>query len=147
MKINYQYIMYIIFAICSTVLNFLVQKLCEVTFYSINKSFFSLQIYKSIDIATLLKLATATIAAFIFKYLVDRFLVFKKEKYTTKQKEIAGIGLYTLFSVFTTFLFWGVQLSFKIYLNQEYLGLVLGLGAGYTIKFFLDKHFVFANEK
>ena len=147
MKINYQYIMYIIFAICSTVLNFLVQKLCEVTFYSINKSFFSLQIYKSIDISTLLKLATATIAAFIFKYLVDRFLVFKKEKYTTKQKEIAGIGLYTLFSVFTTFLFWGVQLSFKIYLNQEYLGLVLGLGAGYTIKFFLDKHFVFANEK
>ena len=147
MKINRQYTLYIIFAICSTVLNFLVQKLCEVTFYSINKSFFSLQIYKSIDIATLLKLATATIAAFIFKYLVDRFLVFKKEKYTTKQKEIAGIGLYTLFSVFTTFLFWGVQLSFKIYLNQEYLGLVLGLGAGYTIKFFLDKHFVFANEK
>jgi hypothetical protein len=73
--------------------------------------------------------------------------IIKKEKYTTTQKEIAGIGLYTLFSVFTTFLFWGVQLSFKIYLNQEYLGLVLGLGAGYTIKFFLDKHFVFANEK
>lgn len=145
MKINYQYIMYIIFAICSTVLNFLVQKLCEIMFYSINKSFFSLQIYKSIDIATLLKLATATIAAFIFKYSVDRFLVFKKEKYATKQKEITGIGLYALFSVFTTFLFWGVQLSFKIYLNQEYLGLILGLAAGYTIKFFLDKYFVFSS--
>ena len=91
MKINHQYIMYIIFAICSTVLNFLVQKFCEVIFYSINKSFFSLLIYKSIDIATLLKLATATIAAFVFKYSVDRFLVFKKEKYATKQKEITGI--------------------------------------------------------
>ena len=145
MKINHQYILYIIFAICSTVLNFLVQKFCEITFYSINSHFFSLSIYKSVDIATLLKLATATIAAFIFKYSVDRFLVFKKEKYTSKQKEITGIGLYTLFSVFTTFLFWGVQLSFKIYLNQEYLGLILGLAAGYTIKFFLDKYFVFSS--
>ena len=145
MKINHQYILYIIFAICSTVLNFLVQKFCEITFYSINSHFFSLSIYESVDIATLLKLATATIAAFIFKYSVDRFLVFKKEKYTSKQKEITGIGLYTLFSVFTTFLFWGVQLSFKIYLNQEYLGLILGLAAGYTIKFFLDKYFVFSS--
>lgn len=147
MKTNRQYLLYILFAVCSTILNFSVQKVSEKILYSVNNNFFSFLLYKNIDIATLLKLAIATIVAFVFKYLVDRFLVFKKEKYTTKQKEIAGIGLYTLFSVFTTLLFWGVQLSFKICFQLEYLGLVLGLAAGYTIKFFLDKNFVFHSKK
>ncbi|MBR2317603.1 MAG: GtrA family protein, partial [Spirochaetales bacterium] len=109
MKTNRQYLLYILFAVCSTILNFSVQKVSEKILYSVNNNFFSFLLYKNIDIATLLKLAIATIVAFVFKYLVDRFLVFKKEKYATKQKEIAGIGLYTLFSVFTTLLFWGVQ--------------------------------------
>ncbi|MCH5150527.1 MAG: GtrA family protein [Spirochaetales bacterium] len=145
MKINRQYFFYILFAVCSTALNFFVQKICEVIFYSFNNTFFSFQLYKNIDIATLLKLSAATAAAFIFKYTADRFLVFKKGKYATAKKEIARIGLYTLFSIFTTFLFWAVQLLFKIYFQLEYLGLILGLAAGYTIKFFLDKHVVFSH--
>ena len=147
MKINRQYFFYILFAVCSTVLNFFVQKICEAIFYSFNNDFFSFQLYKNIDIATILKLATATVAAFVFKYLADRFLVFKKEKYATAKKEIASIGLYTLFSVFTTLLFWAVQLSFKVYFQLEYLGLVLGLATGYTIKFFLDKKFVLSYQE
>ena len=147
MKIKNQYFLYILFAVCSTVLNFTVQKISEIILYSFDNNILTFSLYKNIDIATLLKLGIATIVAFVFKYLVDRFLVFKKEKYTTAQKEIAGIGLYTLFSVFTTLLFWGVQLSFKAYFRLEYLGLILGLTAGYTMKFFLDKHFVFAGEK
>ncbi len=147
MKINRQYFLYILFAVCSTILNFTVQKISEAVLYSFNSNILTFSLYKNIDIATLLKLGIATIAAFVFKYLADRFLVFKKEKYTTAQKEIAGIGLYTLFSVFTTLLFWAVQLSFKVYFQLEYIGLILGLAVGYTLKFFLDKYFVFAGEK
>lgn len=147
MKINRQYFFYILFAVCSAVLNFLVQKTCEIIFRLFNNNFLSFRLYKNIDIATLLKLTAATAAAFIFKYLADRFLVFKKAKYTTAKKEIAGIGLYTVFSVFTTLLFWAVQLSFKVYFQLEYLGLIVGLAVGYTIKFFLDKNFVFSNQE
>lgn len=147
MKINRQYFFYILFAVCSTVLNFFIQKICEMILYVFNNTFFSFQLYKNIDVATLLKLAVATAAAFVFKYSADRFFVFKKEKYITAKKEITCIGLYTLFSIFTTFLFWAVQLLFKIYFQLEYLGLILGLAAGYTIKFFLDKNFVFSYQE
>lgn len=48
--------------------------------------------------------------------------------------------------VFTTFIFWGVEISFDYFFknnNAKYLGAVIGLSIGYLIKYFLDKNFVF----
>ena len=48
--------------------------------------------------------------------------------------------------VFTTLVFWGAELIFDTILpfdSAKFLGAAIGLGAGYTMKYFLDKRFVF----
>ena len=56
---------------------------------------------------------------------------------------------YILTSIFTTIIFWFTELYFIKYVqisNTEYVGAIVGLSIGYTLKYFLDKNFVF-NEK
>ena len=88
----------------------------------------------------------ATLAAFIFKFLIDKYFVFKINSHNAKFSKKYMVFMYTLISFFTTIFFWGTQFLFRIYLNQEYLGMVIGLTIGYTIKFLLDKEFVFVNN-
>jgi len=53
------------------------------------------------------------------------------------------ILLYTIFAVFTTLIFWTTQLLFRLYIGFEYIGMIIGLTIGYTIKFLLDRKYVF----
>lgn len=88
----------------------------------------------------------ATIIAFIFKYLVDKIFIFKDKTKYMSIMHFKQILLYGFFAVFTTIIFWFTELTFKYFFsfkNSHYLGAVIGLVIGYTIKFFLDKKFVF----
>jgi putative flippase GtrA len=53
---------------------------------------------------------------------------------------------YTFLGAFTTALFWGIEYAFHVAFQTDamrYLGGAIGLALGYTIKYHLDKHFVF----
>ncbi len=88
----------------------------------------------------------ATIIAFIFKYLVDKIFIFKDKTKYLSIIHFRQIFLYGFFAVFTTIIFWFTELSFKYlfsFKNSHLIGAVIGLAIGYTIKFLLDKKFVF----
>ena len=54
--------------------------------------------------------------------------------------------VYTFFGIFTTAMFWGTEYAFHVAFGTEamrYLGAAIGLGAGYVVRFHLDKRFVF----
>jgi len=145
-----QYLFYIIFAVISTLLNIGIQKSIELIFtYLISWGFYELNILKfNITYGQVLKMGTATILAFIFKYLVDKLLIFKDKTEYFSKKQFRQIIFYGFFAVFTTLIFWGTQLFFKYFIifpNSEYLGACIGLAAGYTIKFILDRKYVFNN--
>ena len=88
----------------------------------------------------------ATIIGFIFKYLVDKILIFKDKTAYLSEKHFFQILFYGLFAIITTFIFWIAEISFKYFINfqiSEYIGALLGLSIGYTIKFLLDRKYVF----
>jgi putative flippase GtrA len=102
---------------------------------------------KPVKLYDLIKIAVGTILGFMTKFVLDKFFVFRE-----KQKSISHtfkqIIIYGFLAVFTTLIFWSFQLGFKLVFGSgviEYIGAVLGLAIGYTIKFFLDKKFVFVN--
>jgi putative flippase GtrA len=100
---------------------------------------FSLQLY------FLLKLAVGTILGFLAKFLLDKFVVFQ-EKHAGAGATLQQIFIYGLFAVVTTLIFWGFQISFELIFPAPYMDLIgglLGLVIGYTLKYFLDKRFVF----
>ena len=58
--------------------------------------------------------------------------------------------LYSLMGVFTTIIFWGMEIAFDILyadLNAKYIGAIVGLTIGYIIKYFLDKKYVFIHKE
>jgi putative flippase GtrA len=86
-----------------------------------------------------------TLAGLILKYILDKKYIFF---YATETKKEDGkkFLLYSLMGVFTTFIFWGVEIGFDYIFENEYakyIGAIIGLSIGYVIKYFLDKKFVF----
>lgn len=147
-----QYLFYILFAILSMLINMGVQRIFEIIFIKIIKAdFYLVQIdtIRKITYGLLIQMVVATIIAFVFKYLVDKIFIFKdKTKYLSKT-HFVQVFLYGFFAIFTTLIFWSFELTFKYFLNfknSHYLGAVIGLTIGYTIKFLLDKKYVFANS-
>jgi len=81
----------------------------------------------------------------VVKYVLDKRWIFHDRVQRVGQ-ETRTFSLYTLTGVGTTALFWGVEsLFWGVWQTQEMreLGAVLGLTAGYVIKYNLDKRFVF----
>lgn len=96
-----------------------------------------------------LRLATALICGtgvgLVVKYLLDKRWIFH-DRLRPAREETRTFSLYTLTGVGTTALFWGTEsLFWAVWQTQEMreLGAVLGLTAGYVIKYNLDKRFVF----
>lgn len=65
----------------------------------------------------------------------------------SKLKDFQTFLLYSSMGIVTTLIFWGFELGFYfLFLEWElakYIGGLIGLFIGYTIKYFLDKRFVF----
>lgn len=103
---------------------------------------------KPVKLYDLIKIAVGTILGFVTKFILDKFFVFK-EKQESLTHTFKQIIIYGFLAVFTTIIFWSFQLGFKLLFGSgvvEYIGALLGLAIGYTVKFFLDKKFVFIKK-
>lgn len=97
-------------------------------------------LYFSIGVGTLTGLFT--------KYVLDKKYIFAYQAHSIIDNGTTFI-LYSVMGVFTTLIFWGTELSFEFIFGTKelrYTGAVIGLITGYTIKYYLDKHFVFTRS-
>ena len=90
-----------------------------------------------------------TLAGLVSKYILDKkFIFYHKPK--GKVDDAKKFIRYTIMGIFTTFIFWGTEIGFDLYFEEEnakYAGAIVGLSIGYIIKYFLDKKFVFTHKK
>jgi putative flippase GtrA len=80
--------------------------------------------------------------ALTFKKIADQeYGLFFRER-------IKELTLYGFFAIFTTLIFWGVQYSLTLIIGVEYyiIAGAIGLAIGYTVKFVLDKFYVFKKK-
>ncbi|MBN1150255.1 GtrA family protein [candidate division WOR-3 bacterium] len=90
-------------------------------------------------------MSAGTLAGLILKYILDKKYIFY---YRTKKisHDINKFVLYSFLGGLTTVVFWSVELFFEFCVklpSSKYIGAVLGLTIGYTLKYFLDKRYVF----
>jgi putative flippase GtrA len=91
-------------------------------------------------------LAAGTLAGLALKYVLDKKYIFESSTLGAVAEgkrftRYAGTG------VATTLIFWGCEIFFdQVFqtLSMRYAGAVIGLTAGYCLKYRLDKRFVFA---
>ncbi len=121
---------YVLFAVVATLVNLAAQEI-------------------AIRLAPIAPLAVSilagTAAGFAVKYVLDKNWIFYDD-YTTHRDEVRKVTLYGLFSVFTTLIFWGFEVTFWLIWRSDaakYAGAILGLAIGNCIKFALDQRFVF----
>ena len=124
---------YILFAILATTVNIFFQYL----------SFLLIDHKYELYIAIL----NGTILGMILKYYLDKNYIFYYVKKKFNNKNIFLLYIFT--SIFTTIIFWAIELWFSYHVNiaySEYLGALVGLTLGYSLKYILDKHLVFNNQ-
>ncbi|HYF54012.1 MAG TPA: GtrA family protein [Salinarimonas sp.] len=126
-------IRYVLFAVISTVANLLVQEM----------------VTRAVPWATLLPgLLAGTVTGFVVKYVLDKRYIFN-DAYSTAGAEARKVSLSALFSILTTLVFWGFEISFWLIWGTDlakYSGAVLGISIGYVIKYALDRRFVFVPD-
>ena len=124
---------YILFAILATTVNIFFQYL----------SFLLIDHKYELYIAIL----NGTILGMILKYYLDKNFIFYYVKKEFNNKNIFLLYIFT--SIFTTIIFWAIELWFSYYVNinySEYIGALVGLTLGYSLKYLLDKQLVFNNQ-
>lgn len=126
---------YLLFALASSSLNLLCQYL----------SFMAYNGVASIYLAMFF----GTGAGLVAKYILDKKFIFQ-HKPETKIEDLKVFIAYTFTGVFTTFIFWGTELGFDAVFDHEwakYIGAIVGLSIGYTVKYRLDKKHVFTHPR
>ena len=86
-----------------------------------------------------------TTLGLISKYLMDKIYIFKYQ-INTLYDYSKNFAAYVFTGFFTTLIFWGFEYSFYILFDNDtakYIGAIIGLSIGYTVKYILDKNFVF----
>ena len=146
-SVKSQYITYITFALISIIINTSTQIIIQTLYNHIDCLWLDKVLFIHVTCGFIIKILIATGVAFIFKYIIDKAIVFEVNGVLdSKKMKIRQFGLYLLFSFITTIIFWGIVLVFKmIFADQwaELVGTVVGLSVGYTIKFFLDSKIAF----
>ena len=116
---------YVLFAVVATVANLAAQEI----------------VVRLAPVAPLaLSIAAGTVVGFAVKYVLDKKWVFY-DRFTSHRDEARKISLYGLFSVFTTLVFWGFEVTFWTIWRTDlakYTGAVLGVAIGHAAKFVLD---------
>ena len=90
-------------------------------------------------------LSAGTGVGLLVKYVLDKRFIFFHEA-ESPWRNLKTFVLYVAMGVVTTGLFWGTELIFDALLKGEaakYAGGAVGLTAGYTTKYFLDRKWVF----
>lgn len=127
--------MYILFAVISTILNLIFQ-------------YFTLLIYNGF-LSLYVAMFMGTLVGLISKYILDKKFIFHF-KPKNKKNDAKTFISYTLTGSITTLLFWGIEISFDSVFGGEvakYIGAIIGLSLGYSIKYLLDKKFVFKQQQ
>lgn len=103
----------------------------------------SFHIYRGIH-ELLVGILTGTAMGLICKYVLDKFWIFD-DRSVGVVENAHKFAYYTLTGVVTTAIFWGTETAFALTGDQamRYVGAALGLTVGYTLKFHLDRRFVF----
>lgn len=81
----------------------------------------------------------------VVKYWLDKQYIFRF-KALNAAHDGRTFALYVLMGVLTTTVFWGFEAAFHFAFGSRemrYLGAVLGLSIGYSVKYLLDRRFVF----
>tara|TARA_E500000331_G_scaffold350076_1_gene394355 strand:+ start:694 stop:1083 length:390 start_codon:yes stop_codon:yes gene_type:complete len=123
--------LYIYFSLIAMTLNIFSQYLV----FSLHDNEYT--IYVAILVGTTLGL--------ISKYSLDRVYIFKYN-INNIYGYSKNFALYTFTGIFTTLIFWIFEYSFYILFDNnvaKYIGAIIGLTIGYTVKYVLDKKFVF----
>ncbi|MBQ4824995.1 MULTISPECIES: GtrA family protein [unclassified Leisingera] len=90
-------------------------------------------------------MAAGTLAGLVVKYLLDKRWIFF-DQHSGLKHQGRTFSLYALMGVATTAVFWITETLFWITWGTDgarEAGAVLGLVIGYTVKYQLDRHFVF----
>ena len=135
------YLLYMAFAALAIAINLVVQRMVE--WILLSSSWASYELL-GLSVWFVLALGFGTAAGFLFKFVVDKFLVFKTKIVTLRETKGEFVK-YLLFAIVTTIIFWGTEISFFLLLGKEcyLIGGLVGLIIGYSLKFFLDKEYVF----
>lgn len=146
-----QYTIYMSFAAVSIILNLASQYLVRILLVFFLPKFANTEILH-LEYWFLIALGFGTLIGFLFKFLVDKFVVFEERLLENRKAEIQKtskqLSLYLGFAIFTTMIFWGFEFTFKILLSGNWylFGGLIGLIIGYTVKFLLDRRFVFNTQ-
>lgn len=97
------------------------------------------------DIIFILALLVGTFVGLLLKYILDKRWIFRDTSADIQGKKFF---LYAAMGIITTLIFWGVETTFWLVWQSNAmreLGAVIGLSIGYTIKYGLDRRFVFTD--
>jgi len=92
---------------------------------------------------------SGTLTGLVVKYLLDKKFIFNY-RISEKKDHLVKFTMYSFMGVFTTLIFWGCEIFFHHIIagsSSKYIGAVIGLTIGYSIKYYLDKAFVFVDNK
>jgi putative flippase GtrA len=124
---------YVLFAIIATLANLAMQRL--VLMGGQTASLFALAV------------AMGTLTGLVLKYLLDKRWIFHDIGSGVVQHG-RKFTLYTAMGIVTTAIFWGMETLFWLTWETDAmreLGAVLGLAIGYTVKYNLDRRYVFTD--
>lgn len=144
-----QYTLYMIFASISIAINLISQFLAQQTVIFLVPTFANDKIIPHFENWFIIALCFGTGMGFIFKFIVDKFVVFQETIQDNRKEELQKaskqLSLYMGFAVLTTIIFWGFEFLFKFLLTGYWylVGGLIGLIIGYSVKFVLDRTFVF----
>jgi putative flippase GtrA len=95
-----------------------------------------------------ISLLFGTVAGLAVKYLLDKRYIFCYHPVSLGD-EALKVFLYLLMSGFATAVFWAVEISFDRlfeFAAARYVGAAVGLTLGYSLKYELDRRFVFVSR-
>ncbi len=128
MKLPFLYALFALIAIC----------------VNLGTQFFSFSLYKG-PFELYMALILGTFTGLVIKYILDKKYIFS---YVSRNiyEDTRKFTVYSCMGVMTTMIFWGTEIGFDLFFNFEqakYVGGALGLIVGYTLKYRLDKKWVF----
>lgn len=130
-------VLYVLFALLSTAMNLGTQQIAVMALTG------------RVGPVLPLSLLAGTATGFVAKYLLDKHFIFFDQS-SDGREEARKVVLYGLFSVFTTLLFWGMEIGFlRLFgtVAAKYTGAVVGIALGYAVKFLLDRRFTFTGAQ
>ncbi|MHA1149439.1 MAG: GtrA family protein [Promethearchaeota archaeon] len=149
-----QLTLYLIFALCMIALNYLIQKMNQIYFsFYICQNLGSIELvytfYCSTDPYNMPELAGSIVAVgvtYIVKFILDKFIVFKKTQVDIK-KTSEEFFKYFLFAIVTTIINIGIQFLLTNFAGTPLeISIIVALIIGYCTKFLFDRKYVF-NKK